>query len=224
MIKHFIFLAVFGSFSLSIGSAQEAVESPKPYRYLSIGILPNYLLDPITPSIGLSVEHNIGYHWHIEYMYGYDPNLVISRLHPDPASRHHEYRIAGKFFLESKASRHVYPYLGVDYFGTIDRYTRTDGWFQEGVQFFDFDSARVTRKINGGRFFYGIKYNYGTGLYFDILSAIGMRWVQTDYDPENILNRRFDGGQPFTYDKRAGLEKTIAFMIGIKIEYRFLWP
>lgn len=72
-------------------------------KFFTIGLIPTYLIDPITPSIGIALEHSLTKKINGELMYGYDPNLKIFNFHKDPSSRHHEYKLTLKYLKQAKA-------------------------------------------------------------------------------------------------------------------------
>lgn len=190
--------------------------------FFSIGITPTYLLDPITPSIGFSLEKKITRNVHLELMYGFDPDWKLLNWHPDPTSTHHEYKLAFKYLFNQEENEDYFIYVGGDFFGNYNEYERRRNTYQEKGEHYSFDRARIIRSVYGVRVNYGLKTKFIKRFWLEIYSGVGGRYRVIQYFPEGKM---LDESPPFDewivpFDRNAGRRWTFAFIIGLKVEYR----
>lgn len=190
-------------------------------HFFAIGLTPTYLLDPITPSIGLSVEASLLPRVNVEVLYGYDLG-VENKAHPDPLATHHEYKLTLKYLSKEKTKSGVHSYWGLDFFGSYNAYQKADDVFAEGRNYFYYEQADVIRQVAGLRLNYGFKQQLRKRIWLDIYAGIGTRYVDVAYRPvnsmlideANIPRERF-----WSIDQNAGRKNTPAFIVGLKLEY-----
>ncbi len=192
-------------------------------KYFSVGLIPTYYFDPITPSIGVSFEHSIAKNINCEIMYGFDPNWKFLNWHRDPFSIHHEYKLKLIYLFRGENQTNRFTYLGVDYFGNYNKYNRENDSYYEDDLLYEYDMAEVIRAVNGLRINYGIKTKLVNRIWADVFMGSGIRTVVVRYFPENKTesdNRPFDEWfVPF--DRNAGEKSKVALIFGLKIAYRF---
>jgi len=211
-----IFLLILFSIQSSLATGQE--ES----KYFSVGVVPTSLIDPITPSIGLSVEHSIIYRLNAEITYGFDPNINLWSGHPDPSSIHHEYRMGLKYSWTDADLPQFIGYLSVDYFGNQNEYTKQNDSYKEDNVYYDFDDATVTRTVKGIRIGAGIKCQVSDYLWIDLFGGAGLRDVNLRY---KAVDRVVSPIPPFDewitpFDRNAGKKRKPALLVGFKLAYR----
>jgi len=205
-------------------SAQEE----NKFKYFSVGVNPSMELEPITPSIGIMVEHSIWNNFNLEYTYGLDVNSTIGLdYHPNSAGRHHEFKVLLKYFLTSKTNTDFAPYLGIDYFAIRNLYELTNDTYEEENVVYDFEKADISRKVDGVRLNFGFKSEIGNNFWLDVYTGIGSRVVNLEYIgvSERTLSGNINFGDSFIFGpkhKTAGIRKgLIAIALGVNISYRF---
>ena len=193
-------------------------------NFLSIGIIPTELFDPITSSIAVSVEQKIAPRINVELMYGFDPNIRFLDWHPDPESRHHEYKLSVKylFVLEEKSFS---DYVGIDFFGNYNEYERTSSYYEENNVAYYYDEASIIRSVYGVRANYGMKFSLTEKVWLDFFMGAGVRNVSIEYTPERrrVVEYAPYNGSLFlsdSFDKIAGDSWKLALIFGFKVEYR----
>ena len=190
-------------------------------NFLSIGITPTELFDPITSSIAVSVEQKIAPKINVELMYGFDPNVKFLDWHPDPESRHHEYKLSLKylFVLEEK---NFSDYVGIDFFGSYNEYERASGYYEEGNVAYYFDEANIIRSVYGCRANYGMKFSMTEKVWLDFFMGAGIRNVSIEYAPERrrVVEYAISDGSLISFDRTAGDSWKLALILGLKMEYR----
>ena len=193
------------------------------HKYFSIGVIPTAYFDPITPSIGLSVEHSLTKSINVELTYGFDPNIRFLNWHTDPKSRHHEYKLMLKYILKEESRMNQYKYVGIDFLGNYNRYNKERNTFKEGNVFYDYEKAEVIRTVNGMRLNLGMAIDlFRDKIWTDIFMGAGAREVNIRYFPENATER----DDPlidewFTpFDRNAGKKFRISLVFGFKIAFR----
>jgi len=157
--------------------------------YLSIGIGPSGLLDPITPSLNIVLEKSVGEKLNLELTYGLDLlNKTWADWHPNGDARHHEYKIGIKsiskplsFFTNSNF------FAGLEYYGVINNYERPRGSYFIDDNKFSYISAQVNRTIQGLRMKLGSKFSYNA-IELEFYGGLGLRSINIEYS--SIVGRR----------------------------------
>ena len=216
MIRNLIFATILLFSCLLASSAQDST------RYFSIGLIPTYYFDPITPSIGLSLEHSLSKKLNVEIMYGYDPNWRFLNWHPDPSSRHHEYKLRLIYVFRGKYENEFIPYLGADYFGNYNKYQRENDLYYEDNILYAFNNAEILRKVDGLRFNLGVKVRMFNRFWIDFFAGAGIRSVLIEYDaPHKQESTVFIFDEwVVPFDRRASRKMKPAIICGLKIAYR----
>ncbi len=191
--------------------------------YFSIGIVPTYFFDPITPSIGIALEKSLYKKINLELTYGYDPNINFLRWQEDPSARHHEYKLVFKYLFTDKNLDELDFYVGIDYFGNYKKYKSKNGFFKENGLSFSYQSADVIRKVNGSRIHFGLKLFNKSNIVFDFFSGVGIRFVNVGYTTNNSIqvSEPLYNKSLFIWDSEVGTRTTFAMTNGIKLAYRF---
>lgn len=209
-----------------MASAQEESTS----KFFTIGVNPTMLLEPTTPSLGISMEHTIINSLTLELTYGLDLNWEpIFNYHPAPNFRHHEYKVYLKYYFNDyfygkEFTNATSFYAGVDYFGIRNTFERTNSTFQENSITYSYDQSSVNRKVNGFRINLGFKFAWGRHIYIDTYAGIGSRIINIKHTP---INKVEVGPNIITalellapIDKRAGVRRASAVSFGFNIAYR----
>ncbi len=218
-MKSFIYYALTGTlllFQAHLLLAQTNQEK------LSIGLVPTSLLDPITPSLGISVEVPVAESISLELVYGLDPNLGLNptEWHPAPEFRHHEYRTGAKYIFKVLPSG-VYPFVGAEYFGSYNHYEKERDVFHLDQQTFRFETAEVKRVINGGRLRAGMQRQMGKHFQWQTYLGIGVRNINIQYQSDNLQVAEegiFDEWL-VPMDRTAGRRNKIDMTFGVKLAY-----
>lgn len=219
MVKHLFVFLIISLFSKSNLVAQDS------NIHFSIGIVPTYLVDPITPSISFAIEHGLSEKINGEIMYGFDPNIKVLSWHKDPFSKHHEYKLTLKYLVNAKDQKD-YFYYAIDYFGNYNKYNRINNYYQENDIYFGYDAAEVIRTVNGLRLNIGHSFNLKGNIWLDSFFGVGIRKINIQYLTTNTsiiansqINTRDELWTPF--DRIAGNRLKVAFILGFKVSYRF---
>ena len=191
-------------------------------RYFTIGLVPTYLFDPITPSVGIVLEHSLGKNITCEILYGMDSNWAPIYWHPDRSSWHHDYKLTLKYIFGEENLLNLFPYIGLDYFGNVSKYQRENDIYQEEGTYFSYDQAEILRLVNGARVNCGMKMYAEKRIVVDAFIGLGGRQVDIEYRPENSRVTSFDSFDEWIgpFDRQAGKRWTIAIIFGVKIAYR----
>ena len=195
-------------------------------KYFTIGIVPTSLLDPITPSLGFSLEYQLLEIIAIEVVYGYDLNNkpFLINWHPNPEFRHHEYRMGIKYFFIASIPKKVpSAFLELEYFGVINEYEKTSDQYRENHREYTFKSAKVHRNINGIRAKYGVQSKLGK-IFIEMYSGLGVRRIDIEYNPvQRIISPFPIVDEWFTpIDRNAGIRYKLDAAIGLKLSFNLV--
>lgn len=190
-------------------------------KYLSVGISPLGLLDPITPSFNFAIEVGLGPRFNVEFGYGLDLNINVGGWHPNPDARHHKYQVGGKYFIDGHDAKFPNTYLGLSFFSVVNDYAKSHGSFLQYDLLFSFETALVQRRIKGLRFRFGREIQPWDRLLLDFNIGLGIRQLRIDYFSDNFSN----GGEFLTgpwfraFDEYEGIYWKPDAQIGFKISY-----
>ncbi len=195
-------------------------------RYLTMGLSPFGLLDPITPSLNMAAEISLSQKISLELGYGLDLNVNLTDWHESPEFRHHKYWIGSKYFIDGHDGNFPNTYLGLSFFKVINDYEKSDGSFLQTDVVFSYETAFVERRINGMRFKLGREIQPWDPILVDFFIGLGISHLRIDYFSDNF----FDGGEwpidswlrPFDWHEGRFYQPDA--QIGIKISYLISKP
>jgi len=207
-------------FLLFLGILRIDLSAQFPENFLSIGVVPTSFLDPLTPSVRISSEYRISENWNAELSYGLDINISpFLNWHPDPDSRHHEYRLALKHLFWEHPDQHYFLYYGADFFGLYNKYEVQDGLYSdESDRLFSFEHAEIKRFVNGGRIIFGIKRNIRQNIWDDWFIGLGIQTQNFKYSTDNqtISPAPIFEDIIKSYDRNEGKKLLPALLVGVK--------
>ena len=218
-------LTLLMAFSLSAQPPAEKI------NFISIGITPFNMIEPITPTFETAVEVHLRQRVNFEVRYGL-PFFNTSNIHPVKQEENYsEFKAGIKYRLTPNrhGSLRSYLYLAWEYFHVDDRYIyQNDSYYRQGT-YYDYDAAKVTRKVNGSRLKIGHQLQLGKIFTFDYALGFGIRQVSIDYitnneRPQPYYFREWEGLFDFRGDRSAGIHTKPDFSIGVKFAAKiFNW-
>ena len=217
-----IFLNISSIYGQEFSSGQEEAD----FRYLSVGLAPLSIYDISTPTLNVAVETNIFRTKTIELTYG----IPVLAEAFDGAKRRisqHEYRLAIRQMPKiSQLDKNAMVFVGLEYFGIYDNYTRRSGAIRIDNLDLCYRSADILRVVNGLRLEVGLKlflkrfeveFYTGGGLRRNTISHSHVEGLnQFNCIPEDGLFANLDFEPD---DNRGGPFTTIDLNVGFKLSY-----
>jgi|GEM_PF-4049863 len=205
---------VFTTGSLTV-SAQEH------HPYLSVGVVPTYMFDHITPSIGLEVEVGLMPQLRLALMYGLDINQKTATTSRFESSEHYELKLTGKYLFWQ--SERLEQYFAIDVFGTWQDAVKLESEYYREGEYYSYTRAEIDRVVTGIRYSYGLRWNVTGRLWIDSFVGIGARTVRTSYTTVGEeLEPSFNLEWFSPYEINAGERRKFAAILGVKMEYQLL--
>lgn len=202
--------------SLFIFSNLQGQDKPFKSKYISIGISPLCLIEPKTSTFESVLEIKPLDDFSIELKYGFPLGLTPSR---------NEIRLNDSYY-EMKIGAKYWPYyshfLGLEYFHVNHDYGKTNNFYRRNGDFISYNSANISRKVNGIRLRVGTFYDFDFGLILEAFFGLGVRNVAISYHSttgESPLSFSPEGEWFSPKDRIVGSKNKFDYYLGAKISW-----